>query len=282
MISETWICFLVYPFTLGLSYPFPPLITDFFKFTGLSPKFAELVPARSDTEKRIEALLEIPVAERVPKSSSQFALSDLDSLLSGATIVKKEGSTPATTKSRIPLLRFKASGSKKRKMTDIVDLEIFEGMDSTKTAKKLQSLLNLGLEKLSVNLATAEKNAEEALEKIEDMKKISATKSKYLEKEIQTLKDKLQENSAQYEQKMQETMDDAKKSMTMAILQSRIQMAEQAVVEGFDLAAWDLQGWRTSLAKLGGEAGETSKVVEDLGAGDGEKQADQGNEGNDA
>ncbi|KAI3744711.1 hypothetical protein L1987_57802 [Smallanthus sonchifolius] len=312
LISKTWVCFHSYPFTLGLSYPFPPLITEFFKLTCLSyyqtmpmeevrisaifnisnlfliilfflyatPKFAELVPARSDTEKRIEALLEIPVAERsfrveltiseasfeikhsesemssgIPKSSFQFALSDLNSLLSGAVVIKKEGSTLATTKSRIPVLRSKGSRSKKRKTTDVMDLEFSEGMDSAETTKKLQGLMNLGLEKLNVNLAAAEKNAEAALEK---------------------------EDLAQSDQKLQKTVDNAKRSAAMAILQSKIQIAEQAATEGFDPSAWDLQGWHSSLAKLGGETVDTSKVVEDARASDGEKQANQGNEGNDA
>ncbi|KAI3683101.1 hypothetical protein L1987_83601 [Smallanthus sonchifolius] len=148
LISKTWICFHYYPFTLGLSYPFPPLTTEFFKLTGRcysqimpmvwrilislerlnrshsltigipelsdtynlrtnAPKFCEPVPARNDTDKMIEALLEIPMGERsfrlescasqasldsqyfksemssgIPKSGSQFSLSELDSLLS--------------------------------------------------------------------------------------------------------------------------------------------------------------------------------------------------------
>lgn len=44
-VSETWVCFPEYPFTLGLSYPFPDLILDFFKLTGLS--FPQLMPMAS-------------------------------------------------------------------------------------------------------------------------------------------------------------------------------------------------------------------------------------------
>ncbi|KAI3732440.1 hypothetical protein L1987_63645 [Smallanthus sonchifolius] len=219
----------------------------------LSPKFCELVPAKSDTDKRIETLLEIPVGERsfrfestisqailetqysesemssgIPKSSSQFALSDLDNLLSGV----------------------------------VLDLEIFEWMDSDETTKKLQGLMNLGLEKLYANLSEAEKSVEEAIEKVEeaiekveDLKKILVAKSKYLENEIQNQKNKLQESITQYELKLLQTVDDAKKSAAKPILQSRIQMAEQAAAEGFDRAAWD------------------------AGAGDAEKQVDQGDEG---
>ncbi|KAI3741783.1 hypothetical protein L1987_59460 [Smallanthus sonchifolius] len=232
-----------------------------------APKFDELVPARSDTDKRIEALLEIPIMERsfrnesaiseasfntqysepgmssgIPQSGSQFALSNLDSLLSGAVVVKKEGSTPASTKPRAPFLRSKALGSKKRKTTEVLEFEFFEGMDSAETTKKLQSLMNMGLEKLYANLSEAEKSAEEALEKVEDLKKILASKSKYLENEIQIQKNKLQESTTQYELRLQQTVEDAKKSAAMSIIQSRIQTAEQADAKGFDSAAWDLEG----------------------------------------
>ena len=41
-VSKTWVCFPEYPFNLGLSYPFPPLITEFFKITKLC--FPQLMP----------------------------------------------------------------------------------------------------------------------------------------------------------------------------------------------------------------------------------------------
>ena len=34
--SKSWVCFLLYPFLLGLKYPFPPLIEEFFRVTKLS------------------------------------------------------------------------------------------------------------------------------------------------------------------------------------------------------------------------------------------------------
>ena len=40
--SPTWVCFHAFPFTLGLSYPFPSLISDFFKITGLA--YAQAMP----------------------------------------------------------------------------------------------------------------------------------------------------------------------------------------------------------------------------------------------
>jgi hypothetical protein len=40
--SKTWVCFLAFPFTLGLRYPFTPLISEFFQVTGLS--YAQAMP----------------------------------------------------------------------------------------------------------------------------------------------------------------------------------------------------------------------------------------------
>ncbi|KAK9069355.1 hypothetical protein SSX86_011258 [Deinandra increscens subsp. villosa] len=41
-VSTTWVCFLLYPFQLGMSFPFPALVNDFFKVTGLS--YAQTMP----------------------------------------------------------------------------------------------------------------------------------------------------------------------------------------------------------------------------------------------
>ncbi|KAM0055766.1 hypothetical protein Hdeb2414_s0006g00210021 [Helianthus debilis subsp. tardiflorus] len=40
--SKEWICFLAYPFSLGLRYPFPEFMMQFFSTTGLS--FAQTMP----------------------------------------------------------------------------------------------------------------------------------------------------------------------------------------------------------------------------------------------
>ncbi|KAJ0834598.1 hypothetical protein HanRHA438_Chr16g0745471 [Helianthus annuus] len=40
--SKEWICFSAYPFSLGLRYPFPEFIMQFFRTTGLS--FAQTMP----------------------------------------------------------------------------------------------------------------------------------------------------------------------------------------------------------------------------------------------
>ena len=42
LISPNWIAFPEYPFTLGLKYPFPRIISDFFTITGLS--FIQTMP----------------------------------------------------------------------------------------------------------------------------------------------------------------------------------------------------------------------------------------------
>ena len=42
LTSPNWITFPEYPFTLGLKYPFPGIISDFFMITGLS--FIQTMP----------------------------------------------------------------------------------------------------------------------------------------------------------------------------------------------------------------------------------------------
>ena len=42
LISPNWIAFPEYPFTLGLKYPFPGIISEFYKVTGLS--FIQAMP----------------------------------------------------------------------------------------------------------------------------------------------------------------------------------------------------------------------------------------------
>ncbi|KAJ0612037.1 hypothetical protein HanHA300_Chr01g0022661 [Helianthus annuus] len=40
--SDKWVCFLAYPFSIGLRYPFPAFISRFFELTGLS--YAQTMP----------------------------------------------------------------------------------------------------------------------------------------------------------------------------------------------------------------------------------------------
>jgi hypothetical protein len=42
LVSPNWIAFPEYPFTLGLKYPFPDIVSDFFKVTGIS--FIQAMP----------------------------------------------------------------------------------------------------------------------------------------------------------------------------------------------------------------------------------------------
>ncbi|KAM0036237.1 hypothetical protein Hdeb2414_s0014g00423971 [Helianthus debilis subsp. tardiflorus] len=41
-VSNEWVCFLAYPFSLGLRYPFPTFISRFFELKGLS--YAQTMP----------------------------------------------------------------------------------------------------------------------------------------------------------------------------------------------------------------------------------------------
>ncbi|KAJ0898924.1 hypothetical protein HanRHA438_Chr08g0362381 [Helianthus annuus] len=40
--SDEWMCFLAYPFSIGLRYPFPSFISGFFELIGLS--YAQTIP----------------------------------------------------------------------------------------------------------------------------------------------------------------------------------------------------------------------------------------------
>ncbi|MFS7927093.1 hypothetical protein Hanom_Chr04g00304861 [Helianthus anomalus] len=42
VFSNEWVCFLAYPFSIGLRYPFPAFISRFFELTGLS--YAQTMP----------------------------------------------------------------------------------------------------------------------------------------------------------------------------------------------------------------------------------------------
>jgi hypothetical protein len=42
LVSEKWICFLHYPFSIGMRYPFPPLVNQFFEVTKLC--YAQVMP----------------------------------------------------------------------------------------------------------------------------------------------------------------------------------------------------------------------------------------------
>ncbi|MFS8023645.1 hypothetical protein Hanom_Chr16g01453881 [Helianthus anomalus] len=39
---DEWVCFFAYPFSIGLRYPFPAFISQFFDLTGLS--YAQIIP----------------------------------------------------------------------------------------------------------------------------------------------------------------------------------------------------------------------------------------------
>ncbi|KAI7733178.1 hypothetical protein M8C21_005442, partial [Ambrosia artemisiifolia] len=241
-----------------------------------APKFEDLAPAREDTKERIQAFLELPADERsfhyesdvseanfnsqcfeskmpsaIPKPNIQFDLYDLNSILPGSAMVKKEEPTHAHVKPRTPTLCSMAS-AKKMKTSDVVDLEAFDNMDLAEVVKKLRSLHNL----------VTEKKVEEVTEQNEDLKKIIAAKSKLMEKERQEhleLKKELEVFKASHAEEIQKVIEDAKKSTALSVLQSKIKMAEEALAEGFDVKAWDLHGWREMVLKLGGEEAESSK-----------------------
>ncbi|MFS7934674.1 hypothetical protein Hanom_Chr05g00394421 [Helianthus anomalus] len=46
LVSRIWFCFLPDPFILVLTYPFPPLISEFFRITGLSYARTTIVMCR--------------------------------------------------------------------------------------------------------------------------------------------------------------------------------------------------------------------------------------------
>ncbi|KAI3773759.1 hypothetical protein L1987_48291 [Smallanthus sonchifolius] len=152
-------------------------LTLFIWFSNISfdfctaPRFSDLAPSRSDTDKRIEALLEIPAVERhfhlesaiseasfniqyskpsmssgARRSSSRFTLDDIDSMVSKSKRIKKEQPIAESSKPEIPTPCPKITIGKKRKLCEAADVAIFEGMDYTNAYKKLRVLNHSGLE----------------------------------------------------------------------------------------------------------------------------------------
>ncbi|MFS7960242.1 hypothetical protein Hanom_Chr08g00700921 [Helianthus anomalus] len=198
--SREWICFPSYPFSLGLRYPFPkfminPLVLKATKNEdGWQRKFffvkrdsivegnslpvkwltTELAPPTEESERRIQAVYQLPETDRsfsshLPTSSqysssdmSVFDLDELDSY-SGPVQVKKEPSPKAATSSKptdskptaIPkpssANRTRASSTRKRKETDSpATSEIFpyENHGFVEASGFMTSFLIQGLERL--------------------------------------------------------------------------------------------------------------------------------------
>ena len=137
-------------------------------------------------------------------------------------------------------------------------------------------------------MKAAEEKIEELLLMIEDQKKISQAKSKMLERESQrntTLKKENEELRMQQDLMMKETIEDAKKSAAMAILQAKIQLMKPVIDGDFDLEQIekDCNEWHKILAGLSGES--SSHVAEQVNeasddpAVEGEKEVVPGDEG---
>ncbi|KAI3732509.1 hypothetical protein L1987_63714 [Smallanthus sonchifolius] len=294
-----------------------------------SPKFDTLAPPTPDTAKKVAAFFSFEPIERtirfkapllkvnseasfsestmsgLRKSSSKFALNDIDSMVSKGKVVKKEAkavptlvakqSAPKTDTSTI-----KASSSKKRKIQDPVDLNIRDCTDFFDSHEKLHNFNHLALDKVIGFHEHLVKEMELCKHKLTDSQKNEAAKGKKVldvTKELHQIKAELQEVHLQRDRDIDESNEHAQASAAISIFQSRIKMAKEAEDKNFDRSTWDVEEWKRLVAELGGElisekdAGKVvaeeevqglAQVAEENDIEGAGKQVDQGNEGNDA
>ena len=134
-----------------------------------------------------------------------------------------------------------------------------------------------GLDKFVADLEDAESRVKEALEMMEDQKRIAQAKSKMMEKDAQkvaSLQKELAEVKTFYEEKFKNFMDGAKKSAVVSILQAKIQLMKPVIDGDFDpdQILKEHGEWQRILASLTGESsveiveqtdeGKTSEVPE--------------------
>ncbi|KAI3786390.1 hypothetical protein L1987_40032 [Smallanthus sonchifolius] len=265
--SGSWVCFPSFPFTIGFSYPFPAFTTEFFEKTVLAPP-------TPDTAKRIAFFYRLEPIERtfkfktpplrsVRKSSSKFALDDIDIMVSKGKTIKRKTSQlalpapkPEVPKPESSTPRSKLPVKKKRKPADAAEVAIFECRDYADAHKKLHALGHLALEQITKFHESVAKEAEEGKQMICNLQKIATTKNKKLAdvtKELSRVKAELQDAYAQHAQDLDESHEQAKTSATISKFQARIKMAKEADDKDFERANWDVQEWKRLVAKLGGE-----------------------------
>ena len=104
-------------------------------------------------------------------------------------------------------------------------------------------------------------HAEELEEQRFHFEKISLAKDKKissLENEINLLKKEAILAQVQAQKDMDEVIDGAKHSATVAMLKIKLQMAKEAEDPTFDRSAWDQVAWKERLAELDDEEAEVT------------------------
>ena len=145
-------------------------------------------------------------------------------------------------------------------------------------------LYKQGMEKMYAALKAAEAQADRLSQTNQHLEKRATARAAMMEKEqqkLQALKREIEELRILEAEKQQKLVNNAKISAAISILQAKIQMAQEAAAEGFDIKSWDIEAWRASMGKLMGQVVEADKAG-DTGVVGVEKQVTEGDEGKDA
>lgn len=90
-----------------------------------------------------------------------------------------------------------------------------------------------------------------------------------LRKENKEIKSSLNKHIAESETRAVEMkkmlVEEVKRDATIAVLESRILMATEAIAKGFDSSIWTVNTWKAKLAKLKGENPETEVIPAETG-----------------
>ncbi|KAI7742516.1 hypothetical protein M8C21_001558 [Ambrosia artemisiifolia] len=127
----------------------------------IAPKFENLAPAKLDTDQKIKEVFKISAEDRTLYHDSIISEASFHSQFSTSNM------------SSIPALLSKSSGSKKRKTSEVVDLEAFNTLEPAEIFKKLQYLQSLGQAKVLSLPEAAKKKAQAVAKKVTDLKKIT-------------------------------------------------------------------------------------------------------------
>ncbi|KAJ0623033.1 hypothetical protein HanIR_Chr01g0027251 [Helianthus annuus] len=189
--------------------------------------------------------------------------------------VKSKKKTIASPSVSIPKAPIKGRGGKKRKSSDVEDLQ------------GLPLIRHQFLEYFNEKFAEIEDyvgSVEELDKRIADLQQISILKDHKiadLEKSLQAARTETAKLLIDIDYEKHEIVEGAKVSAAITMYKTRLQMAQVAQDPDFDKSSWDVEGWKARLADLEDdeeaegvlalEAGSSGKdQVKDAGAGEDE------------
>ncbi|KAJ0540049.1 hypothetical protein HanRHA438_Chr08g0367941 [Helianthus annuus] len=149
------------------------------------------------------------------------------------------------------------SGSKRRKTSE-PDIDLFD------IEKRLHDVLTEEFSRLKVH---HEKRIAEYEETLTRIRSAAAAKDKTitnLEKDKQDLEAQLLHSEMGIHEAAMNATDEAKVCAARAILQDRIEMAQEAMDSSFDRATWEVASWEMEQKNLGGDE-ELEQAAVDAG-----------------